>query len=79
MILVNVILLLCRFSIEDYRVILVDSKLDDAAGHRVNICTLNMRRLIEDKPLVIVRFNDKARELIVSHKINRKLNALEDE
>ena len=73
------ILLLCRFSIEDYRVIIIDFKLENLVGYKVNIYTLNMRRLIGDKPLVTARYNEKAKELIISHEINRKLDTLEDE
>ena len=71
-------LLLHRFGIKDYEAIIVDFKLEDAAECRVNICTLNIRRLIGDKSLVAARHNEKAKELIVSCKINRKLDALED-
>ena len=38
-----------------------------------------MRRLIEDKPSVAARYNNKAKELIISHKINRRLDTLEKE
>ena len=37
-----------------------------------------MRKLIEDKPSVVARYNEKAKELIISHEINRKLDTLED-
>ena len=66
------ILLLYRFSIGDYSTILVDFKLDDIAGYRVNISTLKIRKLIGDK----ARYNEKEKELIVSHKINKKLDTL---
>ena len=75
----NAVLLLDRFGIGDYRVILVDFKLNDLAGYRVNICTPNARRLIEHEPSVVARYNNKAKELIVSYKTNRKLETLKDE
>ena len=72
------ILLPYRFSAEDYRAILVDFKLENIAGYRVKICTLNMRRLIGNKSSVVARHNDKAKELIFFCEINRKLDTLED-
>ena len=58
--------------------IIIDFRLDNVAECRVNIYTLNMRRLLDDKPLVVARYNAKITELVVSHKINRKLDSLED-
>ena len=57
--------------------IIIDFKLKCVTEHRVNICTLNIRRLLEDKPSVVARYDKKAKKLIVSNKINRKLNNLE--
>ena len=45
----------------------------------MNISALKMRKLIGDKPLVVARHNNKAKELIVSYEINRKLDTSEDE
>ena len=59
--------------------IIIDFKLEDVVGYRVNIYTLNVKRLIGDKRLVVARCNKKLKELIVSYKINRKLDNLEDE
>ena len=47
--------------------------------HRVNICTSSMRRLLEEKLSIIARYNDKAIELMVSYKINSKLDSSEEE
>ena len=38
-----------------------------------------MRRLIKDKSLVVARYNEKAIELMVFNKINRKHDNLEVE
>ena len=73
------ILLLYGFGTRDHRAIITDFELEDAVGYRVNICTLNIKSLIGDKSLVVARYNKKVKELIVSHKINRKLDYLEDE
>ena len=59
--------------------IIIDFKFEDIVEFRVNICTLNIKRLIGDKPSVVARYNEKVKELIISHNINRKLNDLEDE
>ena len=76
---VNKIIILYRFSTGDYKATITDFKLEDAAEYRVNTYTPNMRRLIEDKSLVVARHYDKAKGLIVSFKINRKIYTLEDE
>ena len=75
----NTILLLYRFGTGDYRVIIIDFRLDNAIKYRVNIYTLNTRSLIDNKPSVVARYNAKVIELVVYHKMNIKLDILEDE
>ena len=79
MILANTILLIYQFGTENYRAIIINFKLDNIVGHKVNICTLNTRKLIEDNSLIVARCNNKIKELMVSYKINRRLDTLEDE
>ena len=76
---VNASLLPHQFCAEDHRVIIINFKLDYIAGYRVNIYTPNVKRLIRDMTLVVARYNNKAKKLIVSYKINRKLDTSEDE
>ena len=75
----NIILLPCRFGMGDHRLIIINFRLDDIVEYRVNIYALNMRRLIGNKSLVVARCNAKAIELVVSYKINRNLDILENE
>ena len=78
MILINTVLLLYVFSIEDYRVIIVDFNLRDIAGYLVKIYYLEMRRLIEDNKLVVEEYNIKTLVLLTFHNIDKKLEKLED-
>ena len=52
------------FSIGYYRVILVNFKLNDIAGYRVKICSLEMRRLICKNKVAVEKYNVKALELL---------------
>ena len=72
------ILLPCRFNTGDYRAIIIDFRLDNVVRYGVNIYTLSIIRLIGYKPSVVARYNDKVKELIVSCKVNRRLDTLED-
>ena len=74
----NVVLLLHKFSIGNHRIIAVDFNLKDVAGYQVKICYPEMRRLVGDNKLVIEKYNAKVLELLIFHKIDKKLDKLEN-
>ena len=68
-----------RFSTRDHRVILVDFKLRDVAKNRVKIYSPGMRRLICENKAVVIKCSIKALELLQFHRIDKKLDRIEED
>ena len=66
-ILINFIIFPHRFGTRDHWIILVDFKHSDVAGHRINICSPGMQRLMHENKLAIDKYIKKASELLQFH------------
>ena len=60
----NIAIFSYRFGTRDYRVILVDFKLNDIVVYRVKICSLEIRRIIHENKVVVEKCNIKALDLL---------------